>query len=244
MNTNIYFIIGGVAVAFIIYMVILQNSMKKRKQQQLDSFNSNHSGSAVTEEQKRLLTFGAILFYHRSEKILGITPEKGLDQYVYGLKQQWEISNADEAKETLNDLLQLHRSTEFEPILQQRSSDLAKIQKSIAKGLGIEVAEVENTKSAYAWDICRAVSLAKWCYWCGYLTENETWNIMQQASDIAKQHGKNWTDYTVSFLLGRTLQGFDLDDVIVEAKQILHSQSPSLRKIEDIEVYKRYNFHN
>lgn len=242
MNTNIYFIIGGIAIVFIIYMIVLQTAMKKRKQKQLDNFNNNHSGNPLTEQQKRLLTFGAILFYHRGEKILGITPENRLDQYVFGLKQQWEISNSEEAKATLNDLLQLQRSTGFEPLLQQPSSDLAKIQKSIAKGLGVDVSVVEQTKSAYAWDICRAVSLVKWCYWCGYLTENETWTIMQQASETAKQHGKNWTDYTVSFLLGRTIQGFDLDDLIVESKQILHSQSPSLRKIEDIDVYKRYSF--
>lgn len=244
MNSTTYFIIGGIAIVFIIYMIILQTTMRKKKQKQLDNFNSNHSGNPLTEQQKRLLTFGAILFYHRGEKILGFVPENRIDQYIYGLRQQWEISNSEEAKETLNDLLQLQKNTEFEPILQQHSPDLAKIQKSISKGLGIEIAEIEQTKSAYAWDICRAVSLAKWCYWCGYLTENETWNIMQRASDIAKQHGQNWTDYTVSFLLGRTIQGFDLDDLIVESKQILHSQSPSLRKIEDIDVYKKYNFHN
>ncbi|MNJ91848.1 hypothetical protein D3C87_95030 [compost metagenome] len=242
MNTNIYFIIGGIAVAFIIYLIILQTMMKKRKQQQLDNFNNNHSGNPLTEQQKRLLTFGSILFYHRGEKILGITPEQRLDHYVHGLKQQWDISNPEEAKETLNNLVQLQRSTEFKPLLQQSSSELAAIQKSIAKGLGLEISVVEQTNTAYAWDICRAVSLAKWCYWCGYLTENETWSVMEEASGIAKQSGRNWTDYTVSFLIGRTIQGFDLDDIIVESKQILHSQGPSLRKIEDVDVYSRYMF--
>lgn len=37
-------------------------------------------------------------------------------------------------------------------------------------------------------------------------------------------------------------EGFDLDDLIIESKQILHGKSPSLRKIEDIDVYERYNF--
>ncbi|UUV20860.1 DUF1266 domain-containing protein [Paenimyroides aestuarii] len=242
MNTNIYFIIGGVAIAFIIYMVVLQNMMKKRKAQQLENFNSNHSGNPLTEEQKRLLTFGAILFYHRGEKILGISPEGNLDVITYGLKQQWEISNSEEAKETLNDLLMLQRSTEFEPLFQQSSPELSKIQKNIAKGLGLDLAIVEQTKSAFAWDICRAVSLAKWCYWCGYITETETFSIMEQAAKTANQLGQNWTDYTVSFLLGRTIQGFDLDDVIITTKQILHSQNPALRKMEDIDVYQKYSF--
>ena len=238
MNPKIYFIIGGIAVVFIIYMIILQTMMKKKKEKQLESFNKNHSGTPLSEPQKRLLTFGAILFYSRNEKILGFTPTNNLDEYIYGLRQQWDISNSETAKEVLTDLLALKRSSEFELL----SIDLAKIQRSISKGLGIEISEVEQTRSAYAWDVCRAVSLAKWCYWCGYLSESETWAVIQQASKIAEHCGKNWTDYTVSFLLGRTIQGFDLDDLIVEAKQILHGQSPLLRKIEDIDVYKRFIF--
>lgn len=242
MNSNIYFIIGGVAVVFIIYMIFLQRMMKKKQQGELENFNINHSGNPLTEAQKRLLTFGAILFYNRMEKILGIAPEKQLATYAHGLSQQWEISNSAEAKETLNDLLDLKRSSEFEAFVSQPSSDLSRIQKDIAKGLGIELSVVEQTKSAYGWDICRAVSLAKWCYWCGYLTEAETWNIMEKAAAIANQHGKDWTDYTISFLLGRTIQGFDLDDLIIEAKQILSGKGPALRKIADTDVFLRYSF--
>ena len=116
------------------------------------------------------------------------------------------------------------------------------MQKQRAKGLGIEVAEVEAVKSAYAWDLCRAASLAKWCYWCKYLTEAEMWEVLNQVSAIAKEQGKNWHEYTISFLLGRTIQGFDLEDLIILTSQLFHSKSPSLRKIEDIDVYQKYPF--
>lgn len=94
MSANIYFIVGAVTVVFIIYMIVLQNMTKKRKQQQLEDFNCNHSGDPLTAQQKRLLSFGAILFYQRMEKILGFAPEQGIDQYLYGLKNQWKISSA------------------------------------------------------------------------------------------------------------------------------------------------------
>lgn len=242
MSQNIYYIIGGIAVVFIIYLIFLQTMMKKRKEKQLEKFNENHSGATLTEAQKRVLAFGAILSYFRGEKLLDIKPNKNLDQYAYGLREQWEISNPEEAKETLDNLLQLKRSSEFESFLLQPSAELSQIQKDIVKGLGIERAAAEQVKSAYAWDVCRAVSLAKWCYWCGYLNEEETWSTMERAAETAKQHGNSWTDYTVSFLLGRTIQGFDLEDIIVESKQILTGQGPSLRKIEDIDVYSRYAF--
>ena len=118
----------------------------------------------------------------------------------------------------------------------------SKLQKQIAKGLGIEVAQVEAIKSAYAWDLCRAASLAKWCYWCQYLTETEMWDILQKVSDTAKEQGKGWQEYTISFLLGRTIQGFDLEDLIILTSQLFHSKSPSLRKIEGIDVYQKYSF--
>ena len=108
--------------------------------------------------------------------------------------------------------------------------------------MGIELAQVEAVKSAYAWDLCRAASLAKWCYWCQYISETEMWNILQKVSDIAKEQGKNWQEYTISFLLGRTIQGFDLEDLIILTSQLFHSKSPSLRKIEGIDVYQRYSF--
>ncbi|MGE7776551.1 DUF1266 domain-containing protein [Chitinophaga sp. NPDC101104] len=218
--------------------------MKKRNDKQLAAFNANHSGQPLTEEQKRLLAFGGILFYYRGEKILGIKPESNINEYIGGLQQQWEITNSAEAKDTLNGLLALQRSTEFEPIFLQPSKELSGIQKDIAKGLGLDLASVAQVKSAYAWDICRAVSLAKWCYWAGYLTENETWGVMKAASEIAATKGKNWSDYTVSFLLGRTIQGFDLEDLIITTKQILTGKGPALRKIEDVDIYTRFAFLN
>ena len=344
MSSNIYFIIGGVALVFIIYMIILQKASHKRKQVQLNSFRSNDSGEQLSEHQKRLLTFGAILSYYRGEEILGILPSNGIDQYVRGLSQQWEISNREEAEEKLRSLLDTKTSRVYDALLRISSEDLTtikelinhlwkqsvsifskdeedneatatdvqkaffdmhktgsleilqqnpnsiltdvyntvesiintenideshidnflfqyhkvfqlilqfeqistleldSIQRKIAKGLGINVEDVKQTQSVFAWDICRAVSLAKWCYWCGYIAESEMWAILEHAAKIANDYGKDWTDYTVSFLLGRTIQGFDLDDLIVESKQILQSTNPTLRKVADIDAYKRYNF--
>ena len=169
-------------------------------------------------------------------------PKEVLDRYQFGLRQQWEITDTASAKATIADLLAQKRSLQFRHLLTETSPELSKIQKQIAKGLGIEVAEVEAVKSAYAWDLCRAASLAKWCYWCKYLTEAEMWEVLNQVSAIAKEQGKNWHEYTISFLLGRTIQGFDLEDLIILTSQLFHSKSPSLRKIEDIDVYQKYPF--
>ena len=237
MSVIIWIIIGAV---FLFALKIYVNKVytKKHLQKQIGHINQN----PLTEEQIRLLTFGAILTYYRGENLLNLIPTEILETYQKGLRRQWEITDTASAKETISDLLAEKRSLQFRHLLTQTSPELSKIQKQIANGLGIELAQVEAVKSAYAWDLCRAASLAKWCYWCQYISETEMWNILQKVSDIAKEQGKNWQEYTISFLLGRTIQGFDLEDLIILTSQLFHSKSPSLRKIEGIDVYQRYSF--
>ena len=237
MSVIIWIIIGAV---FLFALKIYVNKVytKKHLQKQIGHINQN----PLTEEQIRLLTFGAILTYYRGENLLNLIPTEILETYQKGLRRQWEITDTASAKETISDLLAQKRSLQFRHLLTQTSPELSKIQKQIAKGLEIELAQVEAVKSAYAWDLCRAASLAKWCYWCQYITETEMWDILQKVSEIAKEQGKNWQEYTISFLLGRTIQGFDLENLIILTSQLFHSKSPSLRKIEGIDVYQRYSF--
>ena len=237
MSVIIWVIIGAV---FLFALKIYVNKVytKKHLQKQIGHINQN----PLTEEQIRLLTFGAILTYYRGENLLNLIPTEILETYQKGLRRQWEITDTASAKETISDLLAQKRSLQFRHLLTQTSPELSKIQKQIANGLGIELAQVEAVKSAYAWDLCRAASLAKWCYWCQYISETEMWNILQKVSDIAKEQGENWQEYTISFLLGRTIQGFDLENLIILTSQLFHSKSPSLRKIEGIDVYQRYSF--
>ena len=237
MSVIIWVIIGAV---FLFALKIYVNKVytKKHLQKQIGHINQN----PLTEEQIRLLTFGAILTYYRGENLLNLIPTEILETYQKGLRRQWEITDTASAKETISDLLAEKRSLQFRHLLTQTSPELSKIQKQIAKGLEIELAQVEAVKSAYAWDLCRAASLAKWCYWCQYITKTEMWDILQKVSEIAKEQGKNWQEYTISFLLGRTIQGFDLENLIILTSQLFHSKSPSLRKIEGIDVYQRYSF--
>ena len=237
MSVIIWVIIGAV---FLFALKIYVNKVytKKHLQKQIGHINQ----TPLTEEQIRLLTFGAILTYYRGENLLNLIPTEILETYQKGLRRQWEITDTASAKETISDLLAQKRSLQFRHLLTQTSPELRKIQKQIAKGLEIELAQVEAVKSAYAWDLCRAASLAKWCYWCQYITETEMWDILQKVSEIAKEQGKNWQEYTISFLLGRTIQGFDLENLIILTSQLFHSKSPSLRKIEGIDVYQRYSF--
>ena len=58
-------------------------------------------------------------------------------------------------------------------------------------------------QSVIAWDLVRVVNLGRWAYLCGYVSENEMWQIMQVAADIALEHFSSWEEYGRSFIMGR-----------------------------------------
>ena len=133
--------------------------------------------------------------------------------YINGLKQQWETTDRASAIEVLDDLINLKRSKGFDKELPEMatSEQYKKLIKTISKELKSPIDE-NMIKSTYAWDTCRAINVAKWCFWAGYLTEEEAWEYMSKASNTAKETGVDWFEYTCSFLVGRSLHGFDIDD--------------------------------
>ncbi len=55
--------------------------------------NTVTSKISISDEQKRLLTFGAILFYYRGESILEVNCNGDNEEYKEGLKFQWGIND-------------------------------------------------------------------------------------------------------------------------------------------------------
>jgi hypothetical protein len=226
------------ALACACYALIKILSLYKNRQ-----FIAKQSGRPLTDAQKKGLAYGGILFAMRDENILTFYPDKNILFYPFGLKNQWQITCPTEAKEAINELLERQRSQEYDLSIQHSTLNTDLIWKAISRQIDIPVTELKDTTSTYAWDLARAVSLSKWCYWCGYITEDETWDFISSASSQASELGSNWRDYTISFLLGRTIQGFDLDDVALIAKALINGQaSDKTNKIQDIDIYQRFDF--
>lgn len=233
-----YYVIWFFAFIFIIYFSVLFILNWKKKKAQIEAIKSRLKSTEVTEEQKRLLAFWAILFLHRFEKIYDLLPEWRIDMHVYWLKNWWWIENEFSAKSTISTLLNLEKSKEFDKFLFYENSDLQKIKKQIAKDLKKDISEIDTIKSTYAWDLTRAANLTKWCFWCSYLKEDEMWNYLEKISRIAEEKWENWDEYIISFLLGRTIQGFELYEVSAEANWLL--KDDEIR--EEKNPYKIYKF--
>lgn len=66
--------------------------------------------------------------------------------------------------------------------------------------------------SVIAWDLVRVVNLGRWAYLCGYVNEDEMWQIMQVAADTALKHFSSWEEYGLSFVMGRGVWHGEPDD--------------------------------
>lgn len=100
------------------------------------------------------------------------------------------------------------------------NKEYVKAQKKSIKA--IKPKNVKEIYSTYGWDIVRLVALTKWSFWLGYISREEMDNYFSQAVSLVEKNGESWEEYGVSFLLGRTLDGFDIDDIAGETGYTVH----------------------
>ncbi|MGV6943438.1 DUF1266 domain-containing protein [Sphingobacterium kyonggiense] len=238
MSPTTYYIIGGVAVFFIIYMIILSKNVNRGKAAAMNKFKNEEK---LSHAEEQLLAFGAILFVARDEPVFSFVPNRKLTDYEYGLKNQWDIYDSDSAKEALDDLLNLYRTRDFDIHLENPSPEIERIQKRVSKDLDIPLADVQAIDSTYAWDIGRAIPLARGCYWIDYISKEECLDYMRKAAQIAVSKGKNWREYSASFLLGRTIQGFDPDEISNEINWLIGKKAATWKK-RDLTAFVTFPF--
>lgn len=206
---------------------------------ELNEFRRTHAKINLTKEQERLLTFGAIysLMPINGRTVLLIEPAIRKEVNIEGNQKSWGVYNTDDAREALGDLLARKTTTLFDSKL-HKMPEIKQYQKKIAKRLGINISEVEKTTSTYAWDVCRAVNMSRDFYFADLISVEEMWEVMKAAVDVAEHCGTGWTDSTVSFLLGRLIHGFGIEDTWTYT-ELLYGKP---KKIKDIDVYKRFSF--
>lgn len=236
MFLNFFLIVSGVVVALVVGLFIFVQYLSFKAKGRRKAWLATHQPAPLTPERKRVLTFGAILAHYRGENALNMAFEGEKNFYTEGLAGQWEISNRSEALETIGQLLVLERSTEFDAWIASNSEPerLEAVHAAVAEALGIAPEVVRQVRTTYAWDCCRMVCLAKWCYWLDYITEDEMWAFAEQAVAKASAGGKDWQEYTIAFLIGRAIHGFGLD-IAEDCKRLLKAEDKDT-------LYKQYAF--
>lgn len=161
---------------------------------------SGRAPSPLDPEQTWALAAGALyteiqIFNGRNDQLLPSTPFVApLTRRI--LASAWEIRNTEEARQTLEQVLQQgHRKTIF----------------------------AATHLECSAWDLVRVIHVARLNYGVGYLTADEAWSYMgRAAAGLRAQYGL-WAEMRQAFLNGRAWWAGELDDEFEQAYRELLS---------------------
>lgn len=235
---SIYLIIALVATVFGIYIAVLARFSSLRKKQQIKTHTNKHirtdddeDDEAATTYNEKIIAFsyGAIPSILQREAFNEMVPLQGTDKSYYGLKRHWKITSKAQARLVLDKLFDMSASRHVDTLIESGSvKKLEKTYESISKLLSIPTQDVALVTSTFAYDLSRAIEVSKWCFWNDYLTESEMFEYIFKISNTARQLGKDWEEYSISYLLGLTLDTpspEELDECQIVVKNLLTGKS-------------------
>ena len=157
--------------------------------------------NSLTPEQNRLLAYGAPLFLYNDDNVDSLESTAGTDTLKEMLEEWWEVTDRKSALETISWLLNEGQHAGADPV-------------TIAEFvMGVnETTEADLPETVLAWDLVRAVNMARWAFICGYINEDEMWEAIRTTAGIAKESFNSWEEYGNSFAVGRGIWRGETDD--------------------------------
>lgn len=243
---KIVLIIFGVIVGLIVLVVLGLIIASKRIEANTRKENAQLEGKhALPEQKRRLLAYGALLALYRVESPRILHLKVPLDTLREGLESAWEISNREEALNTLEWLLVEGHRARFDnlflnlktgvPIneeeLKPSQECYESAKKVIASKLGFSDEDFNSIQTIAAWDYDRAVNIARWSYALDYITEEELWAFIERAAGQASQTYNSWKEYFIAFAFGRGIAYHgDIYDIVWNGKELLQDDRNSIWK--------------
>ena len=180
--------------------------------------------------QLRLLAFGAPMLVYNDENVDSVDcPAEDVESIRSTIESWWNVTDRESTLEIVKWLLEEGHHAEADKALE-------KVRKRGIENISQEERDDEESKmgdvcliaesmdengwcpggqmpdSVIAWDLVRVVNLGRWAYLCGYVNEDEMWQIMQVAADTALGHFSSWEEYGASFVMGRGVWHGDPED--------------------------------
>ena len=167
-------------------------------------------GGALGEELSSSDAMAQMMDAFGSDGWTIVTDRESTLEIVKWLLEEGHHADADKAlekvrKQGLGNISQEERDDE-----ESKMGDVCLIAESIEENGWCPGGQMPN--SVIAWDLVRVVNLGRWAYLCGYVNEDEMWQIMQVAADTALEHFSSWEEYGASFVMGRGVWHGDPDD--------------------------------
>ena len=204
--------------------------------QMMDAFGSdgwtiNKTGDGKLDAaQLRLLAFGAPMLVYNDENVDSIDcPEEDVESIRSTIESWWNVTDRESTLEIVKWLLEEGHHADADKALEKvrkqglgnisqeerddeesKMGDVCLIAESIEENGWCPGGQMPN--SVIAWDLVRVVNLGRWAYLCGYVNEDEMWQIIQVAADTALEHFSSWEEYGASFVMGTGVWHGDPDD--------------------------------
>lgn len=231
-----FLIIVGIVILLIVGLITASKRIeKKNKKSQAEMEMAN----SIPKEKQHLLAYGANLSLYRSESPRILQVKIDSETLKEGLSSAWDVSNTEEAVQTLEWLLTEGHRAKYDQLLLAlqagqsfteeevgKSLECYKsAQEAMMKKLTFTESDFNRVNTMAAWDFDRAVNIARWSYILGYLTEEQAWGYIERAADSASHIFQTWKDYFVSFAFGRAIayEG-DIYDIIWNGKELLKDE--------------------
>ena len=204
--------------------------------QMMDAFDSDGWTISKTGDGKlntaqlRLLAFGAPMLVYNDENVDSVDcPAEDVESIRRTIESWWNVTDRESTLEIVKWLLEEgHHADADEALAELRERGVENISQEERDDEESKMGDVcliaesmdENgwcpggqmPGSVIAWDLVRVVNLGRWAYLCGYVNEDEMWQIMQVAADTALEHFSSWEEYGASFVMGRGVWHGDPDD--------------------------------
>lgn len=195
-----------------------------------DEWTINKSSDGKLDAAElRLLAFGAPMLVYNDEKVDTIDSDEDIDTIKYTLESWWDVTDRESTLGIVKWLLEDgHHAEADEALAEVHERGLENISQEEREDEESKMEDVcliaesmlENSwcpegrmpKTVIAWDLVRLVNLGRWAYLCGYVNEDEMWQIMQIAADTALENFSSWEEYGLSFIMGRGVWHGDPDD--------------------------------
>ena len=140
----------------------------------------------------------------------------GTDTLKEMLEEWWEVTDRKSALETISWLLNEGQHAGADPALaeirqrgieaiteEEKADEDSKIGDAFTIAefvMGVnETTEADLPETVLAWDLVRAVNMARWAFICGYINEDEMWEAIRTTAGIAKESFSSWEEYGNSF---------------------------------------------
>lgn len=215
-----YIFLGFIPLVLLVCLPYILNAIRRLKAPKIRQKN-------MSALQRQGILYGAFISaMNRDYPFDSLAAWISYGAYRRTLKRDWGITDRETALECLDDLAERRASTYIDEVLEDDFASCSRLVEQVTRLLKYSPYSRQSAYTSYAWDVGRLSSLAKWCFWLGYISREELDAYFAVCVKAAAECGRDWDEFAYSYLLGRTIHGFPLGEMLVIIKNML----PRLKK--------------